>query len=552
MTATTPISARRIALGTVCITLLLTCALWSATGQDGAVKFRLRLVDAATGQDCAGIVRLLDGEKRTVPLPGLYDRLRGLKVAPEFGGWHVVPVKGAETEVPRGVYRLEAVAGLETELATIELDLTKNAPAETVVKLTPAFDPGKLGYIAGNTHLHLMKLTKQDAEDYLRKIPPADRLRVLFISYLERHQDDAEYITNRYPIGDVPAFNATGVLVNNGEEHRHNFASHGEGYGHVMFLNIKTLVKPVSLGPGITGGGNDDRPLRPGIDDARQQGGTIIWCHNSFGYEDVLNALTGRLHALNVFDGSRRGLFEESYYRYLNVGLKMPISTGTDWFIYDFARVYVRSADPLTVAAWLDGLKTGRNQATNGPLLTLRVNDHGCGDTIKLAKPGKVKIEASAQGRNNFQELQLVHNGKVIRRSAARAGDAGAAHEVSGLAPPPLTSCAALARASYRAKLTAEIRVEETGWFAARVESTTKNELGYQLFAHTSPVYVEVAGKPMFDVVSAEALLKQIEEGQAAIGKQGTFSEPPAGQKLLALYADAANELRERINKRAK
>jgi hypothetical protein len=318
------------------------------------------------------------------------------------------------------------------------------------------------------------------------------------------------------------------VLVNNGEEHRHNFGSHGEGYGHVMFLNIKNLVKPVSLGPGITGGGNDDRPLRPGIDEARKQGGTVIWCHNSFGHEDVLNALTGRLHAMNVFDGSRRGSFAESYYRYLNVGLMLPISTGTDWFIYDFARVYVRGDEPLTIASWLDGLKAGRNQATNGPLLSLRVNNHECGDVIKLAGPGKLKVEASGVGRHDFQELQLVHNGKVIRKERAEGKNV------------------------YHAKLAEEVRVEESGWFAVRIASTTKNELGYELFAHTSPVYVEVAGRPMFDVDAAHALLQQIESGQAAIEKQGKFSGPAAGTKLFALYADAATELREQINRRGK
>lgn len=543
MGQTNRLTGRRLFLGGACLVLMITGTLLHATGDKRVVQFRVRLVDGATGQNCSGIVRLLDADKRTTPLPSLYDRLRGLKVAPEFGGWHVVPANGAATEAPVGIYRLEAVAGLETERASVELDLTRNLPAEVVVKLTSAFEPGKSGYIAGNTHLHLMKLTKEDAEDYLKKIPPADRLRVLFISYLERHKDDAEYITNRYPIGDVSAFNTTGVLVNNGEEHRHNFQSHGEGYGHVMFLNIKNLVKPVSLGPGITGDGNDDRALRPGIDDARRQGGTVIWCHNSFGYEDVLNALTGRLHALNVFDGSRRGNFEDSYYRYLNVGLKMPISTGTDWFIYDFARVYVRGDEPLTIASWLDGLKAGRNQATNGPLLTLRANAHDCGDTIKLAQPGKVKIEATAAGRHDFQELQLVHNGKVIRRATAQKR---AAHKVSGRAEP-LTSCAA----PFRATLVEDVRVEESGWFAVRIESKTINELGYQLLAHTSPVYVEVAGKPMFDVAAAEGLLKQIEEGQSAIGKQGFFSDPAAKQQLLALYTDAASELRGRINRRA-
>src|SRR5207245_2103444 len=146
------------------------------------------------------------------------------------------------------------------------------------------------------------------------------------------HQADVDYITNTYPVGDLAQFKATGVLVNNGEEHRHNFNAQGEGYGHLMFLNIKSLVKPVSLGPGITGDGFDDRPLRPGIEEA---------------------------------------------------------------------------------------LKAGRCQVTNGPLLSVKVEGKTPGDVLDLATPRKLKVEASAAGRLDFQELQLVHNGKVIARQAA-------------------------------------------------------------------------------------------------------------------------------------
>ena len=43
------------------------------------------------------------------------------------------------------------------------------------------------------------------------------------------------------------------------------------------------------------------------------------------------------------------GSYEENYYRYLNVGLRLPISTGTDWFLYDFARVYAGVPGKLTM-----------------------------------------------------------------------------------------------------------------------------------------------------------------------------------------------------------
>jgi len=101
----------------------------------------------------------------------------------------------------------------------------------------------------------------------------------------------------------------------------------------------------------------------------------------------------------------------------------------------------------------------------------------------------------------------------------------------------------------FRAKLVHQIRFDEPGWLAVRIESTTKNELGQVLFAHTSPIYVEYQGRNRFDIEAARGLLNQIEEGQAAIRAQGHFSTPEARNRILAMYDQAANDLRKRINK---
>jgi hypothetical protein len=502
------------------------CALVVAKREQDTVKVHVRMVDAATGEDRAAIVRIFSGkETRSMALPGLLDRFQGLKVSDAVWGWHVLPAGGAQLSLPRGKIRIEALAGLETALAAKEFDLSKDPPEKIAIKLHAIFQPENNQLASGNTHLHLMKLTKDQADEYLRQIPAADNLRVMFISYLERDKDDLTYITNRYPIGDLGQFKATGVLFNNGEEHRHNFKAYGQGYGHVMFLNIKELVKPISLGPGITGAGFDDRALQPGIEDARRQGGTVIWCHNTFGYEDVLNALAGRLHALNVFDGSRKDGYEDNYYRYLNIGMPLPISTGTDWFLYDFSRVYVQMSSKLTIPSWLEGLKAGRNVVTNGPLLTLTVDGKNFGETIRLTEPKTVRIEASAIGRHSFQKFQLIHNGKVVKSQAAEEGK------------------------PFRAKLVHQIRFAEPGWLAVRIDSTNKNELGQVLFAHSSPIYVTYQGGNRFDIEAARGLLRQIEEGQAAIRAQGHFSNPGARDRILAMYDQAANDLRKRINK---
>jgi hypothetical protein len=517
-------SMRHVLLLAITACLLSVGIYLGAQPQDARVNVKLQLLDATTGKGIVGIVHVSGADGKSVQLPGLYDRMTGLTKDMPGIHWYIVPADGAETSLPRGKWSVKALSGLESALVQQTLDV--NGPTQLAMKLPMLFHAEEAGWIAGNTHLHLRGFSLDQSDDYLRRIPASDGLRVMFISYLERDKEDKTYITNRYPIGDLPKFKATGVLFNNGEEHRHNFEGFGQGYGHVMFLNVKQLVQPVSIGPGITGGGFDDTPLRPGIDNAKQQGGTIIWCHNTNGYEDVLNALSGRLDALNVFDGSRTGSFEENYYKYLNIGMKLPISTGTDWFMYDFARVYAQVRGPVTVASWLDAVKAGRCQATNGPLLTLKVDGQSMGNVIDLKERKTLKIEASATGRHALQRLHLIQNGKIIKTQIANAKEPG------------------------RIQLKHEVHIDVPAWFAVRIDSDAKNEFDRALFAHSSPVYVRFEGRDVFDVEAARGLLQQVEEGHGVIKGRGNFSSPDAAKKLLALYDEAAQNVRDRIERR--
>lgn len=521
---------RSLLLAPLCAVAVGLAAFVGTDKPDAAtVKVRLRLIDVRSGKGVAGIIRVYpDRKEQPLKLAGPFDRLRGLPKADAIHGWYVVPADGVATELPREKLRIEAIRGLETALARKEIDLREQAPEEIALKLDNLFDPDAEGLAAGNTHLHLRNLSREDSDEYLKQIPAADGLRMMFISYLERKEDDKTYISNEYPVGELQ-LRGTGVLFNNGEEHRHNFTAYGQGYGHVMFLNIKNLVQPVSLGPGITGGGNDDRPLRPGLEDARKQGGTVIWCHNNSGHEGISSALAGRIDAHNVFDGSRGGRYEDSYYRYLNIGLRMPISTGTDWFLYDFSRVYARVKGELTVASWLKALRAGRNVATNGPMLRLTVNRSNIGDVLKLYEPTTVKIEADGIGRQMFGKLQLVMNGKVVQEVEAKKKGEG-----------------------WSAQLVREMRLAEPAWFAVRIDSQGRNEFGQVLFAHSSPVYVEYGGTRPFDLESAQALLKRVEEGKADIAAKGRFTAEAEKAKMLRLYEEAVEDLKGRIERRGR
>ena len=139
-------------------------------------------------------------------------------------------------------------------------------------------------------------------------------------------------------------------------------------------------------------------------------------------------------------------------------GRRFPISTGTDWFVYDFSRVYAKVPAPLTIPKWLDAVKSGRCQATNSPLLTLTVDGKDIGDVLALDKPKAVRVELTATGRHDFQKLELVQNGKVIQTEIGKAKDG-----------------------VYTAKIVREVRLDEPAWFAARIDSPMKNELDRQL-----------------------------------------------------------------------
>src|SRR5262249_37396933 len=137
-----------------------------------------------------------------------------------------------------------------------------------------------------------------------------------------------------------------------------------------------------------------------------------------------------------------------------------------------------------------------------------------------------VKIEATAVGRHAVDKLQLVHNGRVVKTQTANPKEPG------------------------RIRLIHELSVDEPGWFAVRADGATKNEFDKTEVAHSSPIYVTFKGRNMFDVDAALGLLKQVEEGQAAIKARARFSDDAAARNVLALYDEAVRDLRQRINSR--
>lgn len=498
-------------------------AVFATESTDTGRPIVLRLIDGDFGQSCHGIIRVTRrSDNEPVRLPSLI---------PRGSGWYTT-TPTAELVLPNEELLFEAVRGIETELARFVLDAGADLADNTVtLRLSRFSNLRARGWRNGNTHLHVMDRSRVQADRYLREVPVSDDLDLVYLSHLRRIPDETSYISNEIVeeglTGDTfDRLSTETFLIRPGEEHRHNFGRGGEGFGHVMLLDIVRLIRPVSIGPGIMRQGTDGIPLQRGIRQAREDGATVVWCHNALGFEDIPNWLAGTVHAQNIFDGGDRGSYKDTFYRYLNIGMRIPFSTGTDWFIDDFSRVYVPLKGRLTSPAWLSQLREGRSFITNGPLLEFTVDDHEIGDTLNLQSAADVQVVAKCTGRVDFGRLELVRNGEVIATAEATA--------VGG---------------HFETQMTEQVLIDEPCWLAVRTMlDAEKNELGMTLHAHTSPVYCDFAGERPFDPTVALELIAEIREGIQAIRVQAAFGNDEEMESVMQVYRNGLQVLQQMID----
>jgi len=193
--------------------------------------------------------------------------------------------------------------------------------------------------------------------------------------------------------------------------------------------------------------------------------------------------------------------------------LRVPFSTGTDWFLFDLARAYTRVAEPLGIASWLEALKRGRSFITNGPLFHFLVEDQGIGDTLSLKSAGEVGIEGRVSGRIDFGHLELIHNGRVVDRIPSRATGE-----------------------HFSAELKKTFAVEEPGWLALRVSGQADSEYGLPIFGHTSAIYLEVDGKSIRQPAAVDHLRREIQTARTTVAEEALFATPEERKRVLDLY----------------
>ena len=413
-----------------------------------------------------------------------------------------------EVDVPRGYTQIIVERGTEYVPAKVSLELPSLGTSTAEIVLRRWSQLGEQGWHPGNTHIHYDEKESRP-DDRLRLDPRIEDLRMTAVSILKRR--DLQYATNKYPTGMLTEFSSAHHHVQCGEENRHNREPWVGGYGHVMFLNIRNAVEPVSRGVLVDEFDPDYPPLSFACDDAARQGGLVIWCHNGQGMEAPVAAALGKLNAFNLFDPNWNDAEYDIYYQMLNAGFRLPASTGSDWFISSANRVYAYTGETFDYEPWVNALRDGRTFITNGPALFLSVNGSEPGSEIEVQPGDNLSISTRWDSHYPVHSVEIMFNGKAISQQAFPDG-------------------------STSGELEAEFAVPSDGWLAARVSSHARDSFYQPIFAHTSPVYVTAGLASPERRVAGKYFDDSIEQSLEWVRTKGRFYSDQQRQEVVDLF----------------
>jgi hypothetical protein len=416
-----------------------------------------------------------------------------------------------EVDVPVGPTDVVVERGTEYTPLRLYLDVPSDGAVSVDAPLERWIDLPGQGWFGGNTHVHYNE-TETRPLDRLRLDPRVEDLPVLVVSVLKRRE--LAYASNVFPIGPH-ALSSAAHVIDVGEESRHNMEPWRIGLGHIMLINIRAVVEPLSRGVLVDDSSPDYPPLVDACDAARAQGGLVLWCHSGNGMEAPIAAALGRLDGLNLFDPFWMDPEYDLWYAFLNCGIRLPASTGSDWFVCSSNRVYVSlgASESFSYANWLAALRAGRTLITNGPVLRLAVEQHSPSNDV--LDPGGVRslnVSVEWEWHQALDALELVRDGEVVATRPCTPD------ETQGVWTTTIDA--------------------DGGWLAVRARGRQRNSYGHTAWAHTSPVYLRQHAQRDRLRVAARGLVERIDGASAWLAQHARYDEATQRQRMLELFAD--------------
>ncbi|MGH8247262.1 MAG: CehA/McbA family metallohydrolase, partial [Gammaproteobacteria bacterium] len=453
---------------TICRALLLLIALASFWAQE-STNVRVTVRERKTGLPVPARVYLTDGKGAFLAPPGAITYEKYLER-------HFVSRGSFELRLTPGIYRLIAERGPEYRPSSSEIDLKPDERRDETLSLERWIDMNALGWYSGDLHNHRKP---DEMPDLL--LAEALNLAPTLTDWIWEERSISRPPSASKAIREVDPKHVFSVLDKEVERLE-------SGPGAVALVGLRSVIP------------FDGYRLHPPNDAytrlARAQGGyvdaeKILWrdvaalvaleqidfagiVHNHFNRHTVeleterWGMIPKHRPEFNTIAGMPLWSMDV-YYRFLNCGFRLAVSAGSASGVkaapLGYNRVYVKMTEPFGYAAWLQALKAGRSFATNGPMLFFTVNGQEPGAQLAKSRPdsAKLRIRAEALSAGPLERLEIIHNGRVLRKITA-GPDSG------------------------RLLADFELSASEGGWLAARCFEQPGTTVK---FAHTSPVYLQ-------------------------------------------------------------
>jgi hypothetical protein len=397
----------------------------------------------------------------------------------ESTGGHFYGAGSFDVTVPVGDTRFYVSKGFE--FTPISEVIHLGADTTVVFVLERSIDLTEDGWYCGDTHAHLEHQAGEEKSggyflDQSDGLWAASAEGLNVVHYLDN---------DRFFTGGPDPVSTPECIVYFSEEYR-SFI-----FGHLVLMGIEHLVEPWTSGPVPSWPMNeavlDSVVLQSNV--AVSYGHPIsadglldprLWPGGGVARELPINAIDGRVDALDVlaYTNNRKVLYP--WYELLNSGLRIWGSAGTDAAVNRALdgpvggfRIYVNVGDStLTYDRWVRAFREGRSFFTNGPLFReFRLGTARMGDSLVIdpGVPTWVDGEISFASHYPVGSVELVQNGQVIRT-----------FDMAPQSPQSMDT-------------TFSVIVDETSWFAARARAGNawpRFLVGDSLLAHTNPVFV--------------------------------------------------------------
>jgi hypothetical protein len=394
------------------------------------------------------------------------------------GPYWCVPDGGVRAALPPGRWRLTVVHGFEYVPRQIEFEIREGETRALELALERWIDAPSLGWWSADDHVHARLTSDRDAEALLTCAMGED---VHVVNVLAMGSYDRIWFEQR---GFGPGFRVqrgNTVLVPGQEDPRtgHSSGERGVHLGHALALNLgESMVRDPSryyLYDSM-------------FDRARQQGASVGYAHVAAGAFDVardmsINVPKGKVDFGEILQFDE--LDTRLYYEFLNLGLRLVASAGSDFpwgGSIGEARVYAYT-DPgevLDAGRWFEAFSAGRTFVSNGLILDFRVDGQLPGAEIEAEEGQSLAVSARVRGHPAFdtpRELEVIRFGRVV--------------ETASSTDPSETELA----------LSFEVSSDHGFWIAARA-------LGWDgSAAHSGPIWVVREGLRPWDHRDVPSLL---------------------------------------------